>query len=132
MSDKLNQFVGQRYISLETYRRNGGAVRTPLWFVEHSGELMFYTMAASGKAKRLQRDPRVRVAPCDARGTVKGGWVEGTTRSLEGEEARQVQAMLNRKYGWQRGLIKPAGTATPSAACRLRYSIHLVATEGIQ
>ena len=122
MSDKLNQFVGQRYISLETYRRNGGAVRTPLWFVEHSGELMFYTMAASGKAKRLQREQRVRVASCDARGTVKGGWVEGTTRSLEGEEARQVQAMLNRKYGWQRGLINLLARLRPRP--RAGYAIR--------
>lgn len=105
MSNKLNQFDGRRYVSLETYRRNGTPVRTPVWFVEHNGELKFYTMAASGKVTRLRRDPRVRIAPCDSRGNVKGGWVEGTTRSLEGEEARQVQAMLNRKYGWQRGLI---------------------------
>ena len=105
MSNKLNQFDGRRYVSLETYRRNGAPVRTPVWFVEHNGELKFYTMAASGKVTRLRRDPRVRIAPCDRRGNVKGGWVDGTTRSLEGEEARQVHAMLNRKYGWQRGLI---------------------------
>ena len=122
MSDTLNQFGGQRYISLETYRRNGGAVRTPVWFVEHNGELMFYTMAASGKAKRLQRDQRVRVAPCDARGAVKGGWVEGTTRSLEGEEARQVQAMLNRKYGWQRGLLNLLARLRPRP--RAGYAIR--------
>src|SRR5215831_12993537 len=56
MTDKLNQFVGQRYMCLETYRRNGSPVRTPVWFVEHNGQLMFYTMAASGKAKRLRRE----------------------------------------------------------------------------
>ena len=102
---KLNRFEGRRYISLETYRRNGTPVRTPVWFVEHNEELMFYTMAASGKVTRLRRTPRVRIAPCDRRGNVRGEWVEGTTRSLEGEEARHVHAMLNRKYGWQRGLI---------------------------
>ena len=46
MTDKLNQFAGQRYISLETYRRNGTPVRTPVWFVEHNGQLMFYTFLA--------------------------------------------------------------------------------------
>ena len=80
-------------------------MRTPVWFVELNGELMFYTMAASGKAKRLRRDRRVRVAPCDGRGNVKGGWAAGTARSLQGEEARQADTMLDRKYGWQRGLI---------------------------
>jgi len=101
----LSQFASRRYISLETYRRNGTPVRTTVWFVEHNGELMFYTMAASGKAKRMRRDPRVRVAPCDARGNVKGEWVEGRARPLEGEQASLAYAMLDRKYGWQRGLI---------------------------
>ena len=122
MNDKLNQFAGQRYLSLETYRRNGGAVRTPVWFVEHNGELMFYTMAAAGKAKRLRRDQRVRVAPCDSRGNVKGGWVAGTARSLEGEEAHQVHAMLNRKYGWQRRLINLLARLRPRP--RAGYAIR--------
>jgi len=105
MAASLDQFAGQRYISLETYRRNGTPVRTPVWFVEHNGELMFYTMAASGKAKRLQRDPRVRVAPCDARGRVKGERAQGTARPLEGAEARMAYQLLDRKYGWQRKLL---------------------------
>ena len=41
MSDTLNQFDGRRYISLETYRRDGTLVRT-VWFVKHNGELIFY------------------------------------------------------------------------------------------
>jgi len=106
MTDELSQLAGRRYISLETYRRNGTPVRTPVWFVEQNGELMFYTMAVSGKAKRLGRDRRVRVAACDARGNVEGGWATGTARPLQGEEARQADTMLDRKYGWQRGLIR--------------------------
>jgi uncharacterized protein len=102
----LSQFAGCRYISLETYRRTGTPVRTPVWFVEQEKELMFSTMAASGKAKRMRQNRRVRVAPCDARGNVKGEWKEGTARSLQDEEARQVDRMLDGKYGWQRNLIR--------------------------
>ena len=124
MTDKLNQFVGQRYMCLETYRRNGSPVRTPVWFVEHNGELMFYTMAASGKAKRLRRERGVRVAPCDARGNVKGAWLEGSARLLEGKEARELYAMLNRKYGWQRRLISLLAwlRSRPRAGYAIRFT----------
>ena len=105
MTDALEQFHGKRYFSLESYRRDGTPVRTPLWFVERNGDLAFYTMAASGKVKRLRRNQRVRVAPCTGRGAVTGGWVEGVARPLDGEEARAVYAMLDRKYGWQRRLL---------------------------
>lgn len=104
--DALSQFAGCRYISLETYRRNGTPVRTPVWFVEQDRELVFYTMAASGKAKRMRQNRRVRVAPCDARGNVKGEWAEGSARSLQDEGARQADRMLDDKYGWQRSLIR--------------------------
>ena len=50
MSNTVDRFHGQRYFSLETYRRDGTPVRTPLWFIDLDGELAFYTMAASGKA----------------------------------------------------------------------------------
>jgi PPOX class probable F420-dependent enzyme len=124
MTDKLNQFVGQRYMSLETYRRNGAPVRTPVWFVEHNGQLMFYTMAASGKAKRLRRERRVRVAPCDARGNLKGAWLEGSARLLESKEARELYAMLNRKYGWQRRLINLLAwlRSRPRAGYAIRFT----------
>ena len=105
MSDALARFKGQRYFCLESYRRDGTPVRTPLWFVDLNGEMAFYTMAASGKVKRLRRNQRVRVAPCGARGNVTGELTEGTARPLEGDEARQVNQMLNQKYGWQRALL---------------------------
>jgi PPOX class probable F420-dependent enzyme len=105
MSEGLAQFHGKRYFNLESYRRDGTPVRTPLWFVERNGELAFYTMEASGKVKRLRRNQRVRAAPCGARGRVTGTWVEGVARPLQGDEARQVYALLDRKYGWQRRLL---------------------------
>ena len=99
-------------------------MRTPVWFVEHNGQLMFYTMAASGKAKRLRRERGVRVAPCDARGNVKGAWLEGSARLLEGKEARELYAMLNRKYGWQRRLINLLAwlRSRPRAGYAIRFA----------
>ena len=66
--NKLAPFANQKYISLETYRKNGQAVRTPVWFADSDGQLYVYTLADAGKAKRLRNDPRARIAPCDMRG----------------------------------------------------------------
>ena len=44
---KLAQFVGQKYISLETFKKNGQGVKTPVWFVLHEHALYAYTEADS-------------------------------------------------------------------------------------
>jgi PPOX class probable F420-dependent enzyme len=104
-NDKLAQFANQKYLNLESYRRNGEGVRTPLWFVEDDGALYFYTVAHSYKVKRIRNNPRVRVAPCDMRGNVKGEWVDATARRLDGVESRRANELLNRKYGWAKRIL---------------------------
>jgi PPOX class probable F420-dependent enzyme len=98
-NDKLAQFANQKYLNLESYRRNGQGVRTPLWFAEDNGALYFYTLADSYKVKRIGATPRVRVVPCDMRGNVKGEWVDATARRLDVVESRRVDKLLDRKYG---------------------------------
>ncbi len=34
---KLADLVAERYLVIETYRKNGDPVRTPVWFVEYQG-----------------------------------------------------------------------------------------------
>ena len=92
----------EKYVSLETFRKDGTGVRTPIWFVEMDGELFLYTLADAGKVKRIRRNPRVRVAPCDIRGQVHGDWKEGSARFATEEEAKRAYALIDRKYGWQR------------------------------
>jgi PPOX class probable F420-dependent enzyme len=104
-NDKLAQFAGRKYLNLESYRRNGQGVRTPLWFVEDDGALYFYTVAHSYKVKRIRNNPRVRVAPCDARGNVKGDWAAATARRLGVAESRRADELLNRKYGWAKRIL---------------------------
>src|SRR5262245_30891043 len=104
-NDKLAQFADQQYLNLESYRRDGQGVRTPLWFVEDNGTLYFYTVAHSYKVKRIGSNPRVRVVPCDMRGGVKGEWVDATAKRLSEDEALRANELLNRKYGWQKRIL---------------------------
>jgi uncharacterized protein len=91
----------ERYVSLTTFRRSGSPVPTPVWFVpQPDGTLLVYTGATSGKVKRLRREPRCTVAPCDVRGRVHGDALsaEGVVLETEVDEVRQ---RLVRRYGWQ-------------------------------
>ncbi|MGH9863468.1 MAG: PPOX class F420-dependent oxidoreductase [Candidatus Acidiferrales bacterium] len=107
--EKLRPFAGARYLSLESYRKNGAAVRTPLWFVEEGGVLYISTPADSGKVKRLRRNPRVRIVPSDFRGHPRGDWVEATAHFAEAPVDARAQELLIRKYGWQKKLINLFG-----------------------
>jgi uncharacterized protein len=96
----------ERYVSLATFRRDGAEVRTPIWFAIVGGDLWMMTGGDSGKVKRLRRDSRVRVAPCDVRGVVHGPWQEGTARiAQDRREIIDAHAMLRAKYGWQVTLL---------------------------
>ncbi len=100
----LAPFAGHKYLNLETYRRDGTPVQTPVWFAEDGGVLYIYSLADAGKIKRIRRNPQVRIAPCSFRGALLGTWVEGKARILEAAEAAHADRLLNQKYGWQRKL----------------------------
>jgi PPOX class probable F420-dependent enzyme len=96
----------ERYVSLATFRRDGAEVRTSIWFAIAGDGLWVVTGGDSGKVKRLRRDSRVRVAPCDVRGIVHGPWREGTARiAQDPREIADAHAMLRAKYGWQVTLL---------------------------
>ena len=60
------------YVSLRSYKRDGGAVDTPVWAAPLDGALVVFTLRDSFKVKRIRRDPRVMVAPCGVFGAVSG------------------------------------------------------------
>jgi len=104
--DKLSQFTGKKHISIETYRKTGDPVRTPVWFVEENGELFVRTDSDTGKIKRIRNNPKVRVATSNMRGTVKGSWVEGEARIIDPESSKHVFFLLRKKYGIPYRLIR--------------------------
>jgi hypothetical protein len=99
-------FAGQKYLNLETFKKSGDGVKTPVWFAFDpalqlaSGEarLYAYTMGEAGKIKRMRNNPRVRVAPCDVRGHVSGAWVDARAEIITGPEAQHADTLLNKKY----------------------------------
>jgi PPOX class probable F420-dependent enzyme len=99
-------FAGQKYLNLETLKKSGAGVRTPVWFAadpsasldSSAAKLYIYTIGNTGKVKRTRNNPRVRIAPCDARGRLRGEWIEARADIVAGEEAQRGMNLLNKKY----------------------------------
>jgi len=98
----------QRAVLLETRKRDGTWVATPVSIVVADGRAFFRTYDASGKAKRLRNFPEVRVAPSTLRGRPTGPSVTGTARLLDDDEAVRVRALLAEKYPWLHCRMVPA------------------------
>ncbi len=96
----ISHFDNHQYFNIETFRKSGVGVRTPVWFVREGEALYVWTQANSGKAKRIRNNPRVRVAPCTASGELLGAWVEAHAEADASPEALQhVQQLMTAKYG---------------------------------
>lgn len=95
-------FDGHSYCLLVSYRRNGEAIATPVWFALDGDRLVFESDADSLKLKRIGRDPRVRIAPCSSRGRPLGAPLEATARIVDDEEAAEAERALDDKYGRMR------------------------------
>lgn len=98
----VQELGDSRYVSLETYRRNGTAVQTPVWVARVGEELVVFTNGTSYKVKRLRRNPKLRIAKCGVRGALKGPWQEATAKIVtEPADEEKAYAALRKKYGWQ-------------------------------
>jgi len=93
-----SEIRGQKYISFSTFRKNGNAVYTPVWFGEEDGKLYVMTRSDSGKAKRIRNNPQVKIASCTARGRITGREFTATARFLPTGQHARARAAIKRKY----------------------------------
>lgn len=102
-SEKLAMFEDQKYISLETFKKDGHGVKTPVWFVMHDGIIYVTTMDSSWKVKRLKNTQLVRVVPSNFKGKPKKEWIEGQAFFGSESELKLAMSLRNKKYGlWAR------------------------------
>lgn len=112
-ADKLAELSKHKYINLETYRKNGQPVSTPVWFMIDNNLVYVVTSSDTGKVKRLRNNPAVRIMPSGFRGEPKGEWMDGKARFAEGAEAERAIQLRKKKYGLQArlvGIIRGAST----------------------
>jgi PPOX class probable F420-dependent enzyme len=93
-------FRKEEFLSLETYRKNGETIKSPMWFAQENDALYLWTMADTSKVKRIRNNPHVNIAPCKRMGEVTGEWMTAhATIDDSPIMVAQVEAMLLKKIG---------------------------------
>jgi uncharacterized protein len=102
----MDQFSKKQYLNLETFRKNGDCMKTPVWFVQEGETIYVQTMADCGKVKRIRNNQRVNVVPCKVDGTPIGTWVPANAReNTDAEISTKVNRLLDKKYGLMKKML---------------------------
>ena len=122
----LDQLTKHQYLNIETFRKSGVSVRTPVWFVQDGDTVFVRTVANSGKVKRIRNNGRVNIAPCKMDGALLGDWFPATAREVIDEDTDQkVDRLLDQKYG----LMKKMFTMTSALQGRKNTVLELKVRE---
>ena len=123
MGNHLDQFLDQKYINLETYKKDGTSVRTPVWFVIDNDLIYVITRDSTGKVKRLGNNQDVQIVSCSFKGEPKNEWVKGKAEVITGEVADEIIKLRKKKYGM---LARLTGIFTSQKGNLVVYSIELI------
>jgi PPOX class probable F420-dependent enzyme len=111
-SGSFDSLRGHKHCLVVTFKRDGTGVPTPVWFgLDDEGRVYFRTGVEVAKVRRLRRNPRVLVAPCNVRGKPLGLSVEGTARVLADEEKAHAEAAIQSNFGLGRRIYERVGDA---------------------
>lgn len=104
--NSLDQFSKKKYLNLETFRKSGASMYTPVWFVQEGDILYVRTLANSGKVKRIRNNGRVNIVPCKMDGGSTGTWVPANAKEITDVDVfHKVNRLLDRKYGLMRKIF---------------------------
>ncbi len=92
------EIKGQKYLDLATFRKDGSAVHTPVWFGEKDDKLYVMTRSDSGKYKRIRNNSTARIAPCTIRGRITGPDFAATVRVLPPDDWTWAGKTIKGKY----------------------------------
>jgi len=123
MENHLDQFLDQKYINLETYKKDGTPIRTPVWFVIDNDLIYVITRDSTGKVKRLRNNQDVRIVPCSFKGEPKNEWIKAKAENITGDEADNAIKLRKKKYGMSARLI---GLFTSQKGNLVVYSIKTI------
>lgn len=121
-SGTIEQLAAAKRALLVTYRRDGRAVPTPVWAARAGSCVYVRTERASGKVKRLRRDPRLLIAPCTVRGEPLGAPLHARAEVVEGAEAHVAERALATRYGLGRELFERTMDLLRVDMCYLRIT----------
>ncbi len=118
----LDDIKSEKYISVETFRKDGTSVKTPVWFTIKDNLIYVVTRDQTGKVKRLKNNNKVKIATCNIKGKISGKWFSGTVEILEEQETKDAVKRRDKKYGF---FSKMARFLTKNKGELLAFSIKI-------
>jgi uncharacterized protein len=113
------EWDNQQYLNIETFRKTGVGVKTPVWFVRNGDKLFVRTIADSGKVKRIRNNPNVNIAACKSDGGLLSDWIPAEAHIVSDSEVNQhVDRLLDKKYGLMKKMF-----ALASAVQGRKYTV---------
>ena len=103
--NNLKSFEKGKYINIQTYKKNGLPISTPVWFIIKDNRIFFRTSQNSGKIKRIRNNNNIKFALCDIRGKIKGESFDGIAK-IENDPNNVILSQINKKYGLSSRLMK--------------------------
>ena len=106
MDSRLEQFTDQKYINLETYRKDQTPVKTHDWFIINNDRIHITTKETTGKVKRLRNNQTARIAICSIKGDIKSNWVNvDVQKIIQESDVEKIIKLRKKKYGFSARLI---------------------------
>lgn len=111
-----------RHQLVVTFRRDGSPVATTVWAAPAEGRLYIRTERASGKVKRLRRNPWALIAPSTVRGRPLGPPMPVTGRVLAADDEARAEQALASSHGWYRALFENSADQLRVDMCYLELT----------
>jgi uncharacterized protein len=126
VEDSFESLRGHKYATLVTFRRNGEAMPSPVWFgLDDEGRAYVHTMHDAGKVKRIRNNGRAVIVAANTRGKPLGKPLRATARIVPEAEWPHAEAALAAAYGTGRKVYMRAlggGTAAQATAAYIEVS----------
>ena len=102
----LKSIREQKYLALETYRKNNLPVQTPVWFVIYKDLIHVVTREDTGKIRRLRNNNNVRIALCTFNGKTTGKWFPATAQFVSPADTKVVLNLRRKKHGFMERIAR--------------------------
>ena len=110
----------EQFVLLTSFKKSGEGVATPVWIAPvGASQLGVRTSDSTWKIKRINRNPRILLQPCNRSGQAKDGAAitEATAEVFsDADRVAEVHRAIDAKYGLQAKLI----TMVQSVAAKIR------------
>ena len=119
MTDLASRLSAPSPAVLTTYRKDGTALVTPVWFRHHDGAFEVVIAEGDVKLHRLRRDPRCSLVVFEAVPPFRGLEVRGEAELLECDVRPIREEIASRYLGVEDGLRFVAERNRPGVLLRL-------------